>query len=151
MTRRDPLDLEVITALAQLTTRFIADYDAAAEAHELSGAQARLLALVVMEPRPMSKLAADLHCEPSNVTGLVDKLERRGLVERRVGTADRRVKLIATTASGAELSAKVWADLGFAAEPLQGLGPEERVQLRDLLQKVSPSHHGSASPTAPTD
>ena len=136
MTRRDPLDLEVITALGELTTRFFADYDAAAQTHGLSGAQARLLALVVTEPRPMSKLAVGLRCEPSNVTGLVDRLETRGLVERRVDAQDRRVKLIAPTAEGSELSARVWADLNFAAEPLRGLEGEERIQLRDLLRKM---------------
>lgn len=138
MTRRDPLDLEVISSLSQLTVRFIADYDAAAAAHELSGAQARLLALVVMEPRPMNRLAVELRCEPSNVTGLVDKLEKRDLVERQPSPHDRRVKLIAATPAGAELSAKVWSDLGFAAEPLHALEHDERVQLRDLLRKLTP-------------
>jgi DNA-binding MarR family transcriptional regulator len=138
MTRRDPLDLEVIHALGQLTTRFIADYDTAAGAHGLSGAQARLLALVVTESRPMSQLAVGLQCEPSNVTGLVDRLEKRGLVERRTGAQDRRVKLIAPTEAGTELSAKVWADMSFAAEPLHGLAHEERIQLRDLLRKIGP-------------
>lgn len=139
MTRRDPLDLEVITALSELTARFFSDYDAAANAHGLSGAQARLLALVVTEPRPMSRLAVSLHCEPSNVTGLVDRLEKRGLVERRVDAQDRRVKLIAPTEAGAELSAKVWADLDFAAEPLHGLEQPERIALRDLLRKMRPA------------
>jgi DNA-binding MarR family transcriptional regulator len=139
MTRRDPLDLEVISAFGLLTTRFIADYDTAAGAHGLSGAQARLLALVVTEPHPMSRLAAVLSCEPSNVTGLVDRLEKRGLVERRPAAHDRRVKLIAPTEEGAELSAKVWADMDFAAEPLRGLAKEERLQLRDLLRKLAPN------------
>lgn len=136
MTRRDPLDLEVITALGELTTRFFGDYDAAAGAHGLSGAQARLLALVVTEPRPMSRLATGLRCEPSNVTGLVDRLESRGLVERRTDPQDRRVKLIAPTEAGSELSARVWADLNFAAEPLRGLEQPERILLRDLLRKM---------------
>src|SRR6185437_15753091 len=112
-------------------------YDEAAAAHELSGAQARLLALVVAEPRPMSRLAVSMRCEPSNVTGLVDKLERRGLVERRPDPADRRVKLIAPTPAGVELSGEVWADLDFAAEPLAALAEPERVQLRDLLRKIN--------------
>jgi DNA-binding MarR family transcriptional regulator len=136
MTRRDPLDLEVITALGEMTTRFFADYDAAAGVHGLSGAQARLLTLVVTEPRPMSKLAVGLRCEPSNVTGLVDRLEKRGLVERRTDPQDRRVKLIAPTEAGSTLSARVWADLNFAAEPLRGLEHPERIQLRDLLRKM---------------
>ena len=138
MTRRDPLDLEVITSLAVLTTSFFADCEAAATAHELSGAQARLLALVVTEPRPMSRLAGVLHCEPSNVTGLVDRLAKRGLVERRTDPQDRRVKQIAPTEAGRALSAEVWADLSFAAEPLKGLEHAERVQLRDLLRKMVP-------------
>jgi DNA-binding MarR family transcriptional regulator len=138
MTRRDPLDLEVITSLALLTTRFFADYEAAAGAHELSGAQARLLALVATEPRPMSKLALVMHCEPSNITGLVDRLERNGLVERRVDPQDRRVKQIAPTEAGRRLADEVRADLSFAAEPLAGLARSERVQLRDLLRKMIP-------------
>ena len=138
MIRRDPLDLEVISAFGLLTTRFIADYDIAAGAHGLSGAQARLLALVVAEPHPMGRLAAVLNCEPSNVTGLVDRLEKHGLVQRRPDAQDRRVKLIAPTEAGVELSAKVWADMNFAAEPLRGLAEHERLQLRDLLRKLTP-------------
>jgi len=144
MTRRDPLELEVITSLALLTTRFFADYEAAAGAHDLSGAQARLLALVVTEPRPMSRLALLLHCEPSNITGLVDRLERNGLVERHADPQDRRVKVVAPTEAGRELSAQVRADLGFAAEPLRELARSERVQLRDLLRKMIPDEERSA-------
>ena len=138
MTRRDPLDLEVITSLALLTTRFFADYETAAGAQGLSGAQARLLALVATEPRPMSRLALLMHCEPSNITGLVDRLERNGSVERRADPRDRRVKVVAPTQAGLELSARVRADLGFAAEPLAGLARPEREQLRDLLRKMIP-------------
>lgn len=144
MTRRDPLDLDVITSLALLTTRFFADYEAAAGAHELSGAQARLLALVVTEPRPMRRLALMMHCEPSNITGLVDRLEGNGLVERQADPRDRRVKVIAPTAAGRELSERVRADLGFAAEPLAGLARTERVQLRDLLRRMIPDEDLSA-------
>jgi DNA-binding MarR family transcriptional regulator len=137
MTHRDPLDLEVVTALSELSARFFADYDAAAGGHRLSGAQARLLALVITEPRPMSRLAYVLHCEPSNVTGLVDRLEKHGLVQRRADPRDRRVKLIAPTEAGTELYAKVFADLDFAADPLHGLGRAERIAFRDLLRKIA--------------
>src|SRR3954463_169601 len=37
------------------------------------------------EPKPMSELALALRCDNSNVTGIVDRLEDRGLVERRPG------------------------------------------------------------------
>src|SRR5918994_5784897 len=55
------------------------------------------------EPRPMGELAKFLACDNSNVTGIVDRLEERGLVERRSADHDRRVKLIALTPQGKEL------------------------------------------------
>jgi DNA-binding MarR family transcriptional regulator len=45
----------------------------------------------------MVSLARSLHCHDSNVTGLVDRLEQRGLIERQSNPNDRRVKLIALT------------------------------------------------------
>jgi Mn-dependent DtxR family transcriptional regulator len=48
----------------------------------------------------MVSLARSLHCHDSNVTGLVDRLEQRGLIERQSNPNDRRVKLIALTKAG---------------------------------------------------
>ena len=52
-----------------------------------------LLALESGTPRAMRTLAETLHCDPSNVTWLIDRLEGHGLVERRTHLRDRRVKL----------------------------------------------------------
>ena len=46
-----------------------------------------MLTLVADEPMPMSQLAGRLKCEPSNITGLVDRMEKRGLVTWRAGRA----------------------------------------------------------------
>jgi MarR family transcriptional regulator, organic hydroperoxide resistance regulator len=54
-------------------------------------------------PIPMSELARLLACDNSNVTGLIDRLEERGLVERRAAEHDRRVKLVALTPAGKRL------------------------------------------------
>jgi len=48
----------------------------------------------------MNELAAFLGLSRANATGLVDRLARRGLVERRHGEKDRRVVLVRLTASG---------------------------------------------------
>src|SRR5690348_2450936 len=58
------------------------------------------------EPRTMSEVAAILNCDNSNVTGIVDGLEERGLATRQPAPADRRVKLIALTAEGRRLRAR---------------------------------------------
>ncbi|PZH13139.1 MarR family transcriptional regulator, partial [Streptomyces sp. NTH33] len=95
--RPDALTLEVVELIGDVVARFHEDYEDAAGEHALTGAQARLLSLLSLEPLPMRKLAQKLKCEPSNVTGIVDRLEARGLVERRPDPADRRVKLAAAT------------------------------------------------------
>ena len=51
----------------------------------------------------MSALAAALQCDNSNVTGIVDRLEAQGLVERRPAAHDRRVKTLVVTTEGVEL------------------------------------------------
>ena len=52
------------------------------------------------EPIPMSALAGLLMCDNSNVTGIVDRLEALGLVERQPAERDRRVKAVALTEQG---------------------------------------------------
>src|SRR5205809_554317 len=69
-------------------------------AAELELAPTQALALRELQadrPISMRELASRLKCHPSNITGVVDRLEARGLVERRPDPADRRVKGLALT------------------------------------------------------
>ncbi|MFF4396638.1 MarR family winged helix-turn-helix transcriptional regulator [Streptomyces sp. NPDC001480] len=134
--RPDELTMEVVELIGDVVSRFYADYEEAAGEHALTGAQARLLSLLSLEPLPMRKLAQKLKCEPSNVTGIVDRLENRGLVERRPDPADRRVKLAAATDEGRRVARDLREGLRFAREPLAGLSDEERLALRDLLRRM---------------
>ncbi|MCZ0205197.1 MarR family winged helix-turn-helix transcriptional regulator [Streptomyces achromogenes] len=134
--RPDPLTLEVLELIGEVVSRFYADYEEAAGEHTLTGPQARLLSLLSLEPLPMRKLAQKLKCEPSNVTGIVDRLESRGLVERRPDPADRRVKVAAATEQGREVARDLREGLQFAREPLAGLSEQERRSLRDLLRRM---------------
>lgn len=134
--RPDPLTLEVVELIGDVVARFYADYEEAAGEHALTGAQARLLSLLSLEPLPMRKLAQKLKCEPSNVTGIVDRLEARGLVERRPDPADRRVKVAAATDEGCRVARDLRDGLRFAREPLAGLSDDERRSLRDLLRRM---------------
>jgi DNA-binding MarR family transcriptional regulator len=134
--RLDPVTMEVVELIGDVVSRFYADYEEAAADHTLTGAQARLLSLLSLEPLPMRKLARKLKCEPSNVTGIVDRLEARGLVERRPDPADRRVKLAAATDEGRRVARSLRESLRFAREPLAGLSDEERLALRGLLRRM---------------
>ncbi|MFI6033067.1 MarR family winged helix-turn-helix transcriptional regulator [Streptomyces sp. NPDC051315] len=134
--RPDAVTMEVLELIGEVVARFHEDYEEAAAAYALTGAQARLLSLLSLEPLPMRKLANRLRCEPSNVTGIVDRLEARGLVERRPDPADRRVKLAAATDEGRRVAKGLRESLRFAREPLAGLAEEERVALRELLRRM---------------
>ncbi|MEU6381266.1 MarR family transcriptional regulator [Streptomyces sp. NPDC046909] len=134
--RPDALTLEVVELIGDVVARFYADFEDAAAEHSLTGAQARLLSLLSLEPLPMRKLAHKLRCEPSNVTGIVDRLESRGLVERRPDPADRRVKLAAVTDEGRGVARGLRDELRFAREPLAGLSRAEREVLRELLRRM---------------
>lgn len=85
-------------------------------------------------PVPMRELAEALSCDNSNVTGIVDRLEDRGLVERRPAPGDRRVKMLVVTEAGADVRARVLARMEDPPEPLRRLSVEEQRALRDLLR-----------------
>ena len=88
------------------------------------------------EPKPMSELAIALRCDNSNVTGIVDRLEDRGLVERRPGEHDRRVKMLLITERGAQVRAGLAARLDEPPEALAGLTPEDQRALRDIMRRA---------------
>ncbi|MGW4023900.1 MarR family winged helix-turn-helix transcriptional regulator [Streptomyces sp. NPDC005009] len=134
--RPDALTLEVVELIGSVVARYHEEYEEAAAGHALTGAQAKLLSLLSLEPLPMRKLAQRLKCEPSNVTGIVDRLESRGLAERRPDPADRRVKLAAATQEGRRVARSLRESLRFAREPLAGLSEGERVALRDALRRM---------------
>ncbi|SEN28688.1 MarR family winged helix-turn-helix transcriptional regulator [Actinacidiphila rubida] len=149
MTRRmDPLTAEVVDLIGTIVARYYQEYDAAAAVHRLTGAQARVLALLAPGPMPMRQIAQRLKCEPSNVTGIVDRLEAQGLAERRADPADRRVKLAAATEQGRDTAAHLRASLDFAREPLGALSEQDRRTLRDLLQRMLGDAPAGGSPAS---
>src|SRR5216117_769027 len=74
---------------------------ALASEFELSPAQCHVLHLIEPDrPMPMGRVAEALACDASNVTGLVDRLESRGLVRRQPSAGDRRVRVLQLTPAG---------------------------------------------------
>jgi len=84
----------------------------------------------------MRALADTLFCDASNVTGIVDRLEARGLIERREDPGDRRVKLIALTAEGEDVHAEIRRRLHEPPAPIAALSEADRVALRDILRRA---------------
>ncbi|MFC1515313.1 MarR family winged helix-turn-helix transcriptional regulator [Thermodesulfobacteriota bacterium] len=76
--------------------------------YDLTGPQSSVLrSLFHYGPLSSASLSRKLYVTPSNVTGIIDRLERKGLVERVKKEGDRRVALITLTEKGTELSQAV--------------------------------------------
>jgi DNA-binding MarR family transcriptional regulator len=111
-------------------------------------APAQVLALTTLEPgrpRAMSELACALRCDNSNVTGIVDRLEDRGLVQRRPSAQDRRVKMLEVTPEGAALRRRLHERLSQPPPALAALSDEDARTLRDVLARAV----GDAAPPRP--
>ena len=103
----------------------------------LSQVQCHVLHLIEPgRPVPMSRLAEVLSCDASNVTGLVDRLEARGLLARRPSPGDRRVKVLALTPQGARLRGQMLRHMTGQPLPLSSLTPDERRALVGLLERL---------------
>jgi MarR family transcriptional regulator, organic hydroperoxide resistance regulator len=87
-------------------------------------------------PLSMRQLADEMGYDASHITGIVDKLEALGLVERRPDPRDRRIKLLVTTAKGRALRRRI-QDQVFDRQPiLDRLDAAERRRLLALLQRA---------------
>jgi DNA-binding MarR family transcriptional regulator len=104
---------------------------------DLSPAQCHVLQLIEPgRPVPMGQLAQTLACDASNVTGLVDRLESRGLVARRPSEADRRVKVLELTAKGARLRALLLDRMTSPPPSLRQLSDQDRQALVRILARL---------------
>jgi DNA-binding MarR family transcriptional regulator len=88
------------------------------------------------QPVPMRALAKALHCDSSNVTGLVDGLAAQGLVERREAEHDRRVRMLVVTDRGKEVRGRLIEVMSEVPESLAALGEDDQRALRDVLRRA---------------
>lgn len=85
---------------------------------------------------PMATLANALSCHASNVTGLVDRLEEQGLLERKASADDRRVKHITMTAKGQSLRERLVEATYTAPVDFANLEEKELEKLVALMQRL---------------
>jgi DNA-binding MarR family transcriptional regulator len=124
--------------LLHVTERTRQGFEGVASRFELTPAQARAL-LALSDAAPMRFLADHLRCDASNVTGIADRLEARGLVRRTSRKGDRRVKLLALTEEGRRLRQSLEEAMLDASPVMVALDGSERQLLRALLAKASGS------------
>jgi len=113
---------------------------------EVTLQQVQLLKLIAQaeQPRTMSTLARLLACDASNITGLVDRLEARGLVLRGSNPKDRRITIITLTAAGDALMGQLAQGCFAPPAGLRRLKRSELGALRKLVLRAFPLESGSA-------
>lgn len=96
-----------------------------------------LLDLSPDEPQPMSMLAEQWFCDASNVTGIVDVLESRGLAVREPHPSDRRMKLVRLTGEGVAVRTRCVDHLSQPPPGLLALTADDLRTLRPLVQRAA--------------
>jgi MarR family transcriptional regulator, organic hydroperoxide resistance regulator len=112
-------------------------FAAAAAEFDLTAQQAFALKLLSADkPKAMSELAEALHCDASNVTGIVDRLEARGLVARGNAAGDRRIKTLAVTDLGERIYKQLAVRVRKAPPAIAALSESDQKVLRDVLRRA---------------
>jgi len=136
-TERLRLVLDVDLGLLELADRLRQHWAAHAAAAGLSVAQVKVLwTLQPGKAVPMRSLAALLDYDASNLSTLIDRLERRGTVERHLDTDDRRVKALVLTKHGEQVRANFWRDLVADPGPLAALTETDLRTFASLLSTL---------------
>ena len=143
--RADPaqpqISVELLRLLLTLSGRILQHFGARTAEFQLSPGEGKVLLTVDPdEALSMRALARRLHYDASNLTGLVDKLEDRGLLERRADPGDRRAKVIALTDAGLPLREALWQRLITDVGPVKALTDGQLTDLHALLRTALQEH-----------
>jgi len=96
-----------------------------------------LEALLHKGPLPVNTVGKKVLLTSGSITAAVDRLERKGLVERRASETDRRARLVHLTGKGRQLIQRAFAEHAAVMEKVVSvLTASERTALADLLRKL---------------
>lgn len=103
--------LRADVALVRLSFLVQSVYAQLCAKHDLSPAQAQLLCVIKDRPRGMTELTRMLRLERPGLSGLVDRIERRGLLRRETQAHDRRAVMLTPTARGKKIVEAFYAEV----------------------------------------
>ncbi|MFD4439366.1 MarR family winged helix-turn-helix transcriptional regulator [Nocardia sp. NPDC058519] len=115
---------------------YYGDFTAAAASENLTASQGKTLTVLRRGPVAMRALADTLACDASNVTGIINRLEKRGLVRRETSASDRRVTNLVITPEGEQVTDTIRAKMRATQDGLKSLTDQDRDCLYALLERV---------------
>jgi DNA-binding MarR family transcriptional regulator len=127
---------QVCQDLLGLIGRMKASLGALSEKYDLTIMQVHALYAISQGDSTMGHVATTLHCDASNVTGIVDRLVAANLITRQEGPLDRRTKTLHLTEKGQnavnEIYSKLPSELGCAR-----LTDDERSAFHSIVEKLT--------------
>ncbi len=131
----------LVDALVQAAFVTMAVLNKVGADNDLSLTQLRVLAILRDRRLRMTALADYLGLEKSTMTGLVDRAEKRGLLERAPNVSDGRAVDVFLSPAGAELAERLYAHVRWSLSSLTSkLAPAEQRRLQTLLERMLGAH-----------
>lgn len=127
----------LIRRLHQISTRVFTDR-MQSEGYDLTPVQYAAMDAIAAEPDiDQARIAAAIAYDRATIGGVIDRLEQKGLIERRISAHDRRARQVRMSEKGEALFADIQPVVQALQEDiLSGLNEEERATFLTLAAKV---------------
>jgi DNA-binding MarR family transcriptional regulator len=137
-TENEVLINELAMRIRKLRRAVYHDYIKTSRQFNLTETQGDVLrTLLVYGPMSSADLSRNLYVTPGNITGVIDRLEKKGFVKRIRHQADRRVALITLTGSGKDLSEKLPDPIeNKLISGLVNLAPKQVHSLGEAMKRI---------------
>ncbi|RJL23036.1 MarR family winged helix-turn-helix transcriptional regulator [Bailinhaonella thermotolerans] len=138
---------DALVRLSHLVQHVFADV---AREHGLTSQQLQLVCMLLSGPLGMTELSRLMRLERSSLTGLVDRVEKRGLVSRVADPADRRALRVALTEGGSGLADRAHDDVVARLDAMTGrLERDDRDRMAAAVALILTEHAPAPTTSGP--
>ena len=138
MQEKNDLDLRLFRVWMKATKAVAENIRTDIECHQINQENFMILELLYSKgPHPVQKISETFSIPSGSITYVVDKLEKKGLVERQPNPSDRRAMNVVLTEEGKSLFDDIFPKhVATISKNLSFISEEEKGQLIDLLKKI---------------
>lgn len=144
MENQNDLDLRLFRIWLKASKAVVTNIQKDIESHKINSENFMILELLYSKgPHPVQKISEVFSIPSGSITYVVDKLEKKGLVERQPNPNDRRASNVVLTTEGRALLDEIFPKhVATISENLSFISNEEKVLLVDLLKKIGMGAEG---------
>lgn len=131
----EPMVKDIVSSIRKLVRATHLDSSEMKKRYGLTGPQCAVLRILNNEGAMSSvDLSRKLFVTPSNITGIIDRLEKKNMVERIKRPHDRRITLISLTDKGTEISQKIPDPI--ESRLIDELGKLNKDEIEEILEAL---------------